>query len=150
MNLYQLIVPSESITFYAEEDKVAYACAVIIGSGKAGCKRMQGKLEYVLYTALASYNNPNEIMLQNLETELEDFVEQHKEEISKALQSFAHVSPDQRKEYDDACSQIKDPAALVDYMLDHENRNRKTQAKLVQYAWKLSEIIHRLPEEIAA
>ena len=40
---YQLITPSDPITFKAESDKIAFFCALVLGSGKAGMEREDGE-----------------------------------------------------------------------------------------------------------
>jgi hypothetical protein len=52
MNLYELVIPSDPISFYAEDEKDAYACAILIGSGKAGCKRIKGNTAIMLHYTL--------------------------------------------------------------------------------------------------
>jgi hypothetical protein len=37
MFLYEFVTPSDPITFKAENDKIAFCCALILGSGKACC-----------------------------------------------------------------------------------------------------------------
>jgi len=38
MNIYEFITPSDPITFKADDDKVAFVCAAILGKGQAGCE----------------------------------------------------------------------------------------------------------------
>lgn len=38
MNIYEFITPSDPITFKADDDKVAFTCALLLGNGKAGCE----------------------------------------------------------------------------------------------------------------
>jgi hypothetical protein len=40
MNIYEFITPSDPITFKTDSDKIAFVCALILGQGKAGCKKI--------------------------------------------------------------------------------------------------------------
>ena len=46
MNIYKFITPSDPITFKAENDKIAYACVLFLGNGKAGCENCTSKKSY--------------------------------------------------------------------------------------------------------
>jgi len=41
MNIYEFITPSDPITFKADDDKVAFTCALLLGNGKAGCTNLK-------------------------------------------------------------------------------------------------------------
>ena len=129
MQLYELIIPSEPVSFYAENDAIAFACAVLLGSGKVGCRKTNGAIVTILHTNVAFYADANSIIRENLETELEVFVETHKKEMSNAFKTFAYIKAADRKEYDDACNRIADPVALEEYKHDRENRARKSTAQ---------------------
>ncbi len=49
MNIYKFVTPSDSITFKAENDKIAYACVLFLGNGKAGCENCTSGGESTYY-----------------------------------------------------------------------------------------------------
>ena len=41
MNLYEFINISDTITFYAPDDDIAFAVAMYVGNGHSSCKRIE-------------------------------------------------------------------------------------------------------------
>ena len=97
MNLYEFIQPSDSITFYAEDDDVAFAATIIVGNAHCFANRIgeDGKTTAVEGTSLYIGKVPDEIIER-----LKHLLETRAAEIFAAFKTFAVCSPGCRKEYD--------------------------------------------------
>lgn len=97
MNLYKFIQPSDDITFYAEDDDVAFAATMIIGNGHCFAKRIgkNGEETDVEGTSFYIGKVPDEIIER-----LKNLLDTRKAEIFAAFKTFAVCSPGRRKEYD--------------------------------------------------
>ncbi len=140
MNLYEFITPSDPITFKASDDKIAYCCALILGSGQAGCRRIEPNGEgESLPTLLMFHPEPEAEMTAYLGGELSEYVEANKMAVVDCFASFAYGSVADRQTYDEATEAITDPVKLQEFKAKHEDRNRTSMSKWVQYAWKYAE-----------
>ena len=97
MSLYRFIQPSDDITFYAEDDDIAFAATMIVGNAHCFANRVgeDGKETAVEGTALYLGKVPDEIIER-----LERLLDTRKAEIFAAFKTFAVCSPGCRKEYD--------------------------------------------------
>jgi hypothetical protein len=97
MNLYEFIQPSDSITFYSEDDDVAFAATMIVGNAHCFANRVgeDGKKTAVEGTSIYIGKVPDEIIER-----LKRLLDTRKDEIFAAFKTFAVCSPGCRKEYD--------------------------------------------------
>jgi hypothetical protein len=65
------------------------------------------------------------------------YVKEHKKEISDAFLSFAYGGINQRKQYDAAIEAITDPEKLKQFKAQHEDIQRTSMSRWVNYAWNL-------------
>ena len=135
--IYELVTPSDPITFTATNDAVAYAVALYLGSGKAGCTREDGqKIDCLLLFATA--DQTTESIRVNLGMEFKDFMEANHDEAVDAFESFAYGSFDDRLQYDDAIAAITDPDKLAEFKAKHEDRKRSSMSRWVKSAWDIA------------
>lgn len=135
--LYELVTPSDPITFTAANDAVAYAVALYLGSGKAGCTREDGqKIDCLLLFATA--DQTTESIRVNLGMEFKDFMEANHDEVVAAFESFAYGSFDDRRQYDDAIAAITDAKKLAEFKAKHEDRKRSSMSRWVKSAWDIA------------
>ena len=97
MNLYEFIQPSDSITFYAEDDDVAFAATMIVGNAHCFANRVgeDGKKTAVDGTSFYIGKVPDKIIER-----LKHLLDTRKADIFSAFKTFAVCSPECRKEYD--------------------------------------------------
>ena len=142
MYTYELITPSDPITFNATDDKVAYCVTVLVAEGKAGCKRKDdtGKLKD-LGTMLFFCSNPEKEIIKVLGCKADVFLKEHKDQVCAAFASFAYTNLTGRIDYDTQLSEIASPSEQEAFKIIYENQNRSSITQWVKYAWQLSKKI---------
>jgi hypothetical protein len=140
MNIYEFVTPSDPITFKTDDDKVAYACAVVLGNGKAGCHRHDEKGNEVnLNTMLMLCADPEPVIKEDLGMSLDEFLDKNRLKMAECFLSFAYGSVSDRITYDDAMAAITDEEKRKEFKAKHEDRNRSSMSKWVKYAWQVGE-----------
>lgn len=147
--IYEVINPSDNVTFLADDDKVAYFCVVYLSEGAFGCyKKLDNGDTVNLNTMLMFHKNPIAEMQEFLGCPVEDFIEQNKEKIAECYESFSYATYESRKLYDQTVAAITDPQKLKDFKMAHEDNCRSSCSRIVMKAWNLAEgIKKRLPEQ---
>ena len=141
-NIYQFVTPSDPITFLADDDKVAFACALLLGNGKACCYRNdENGNEVNIPSMLMFVKNPEEVITEELGMDFDKFWDQNKSKIKACFNSFAYGSVQDRKTYDAAIEAITDFEKLKEFKAKHEDDNRSSMSKWVQGAWDMAEKI---------
>ena len=137
MNIYEFITPSDPITFKADDDKVAFTCALLLGNGKAGCEnKATGKS---LPTMLMFAKDPDKDIQDFIGGDFKEFLEANKPKIAECFKSFAYGSVSDRQTFDDACDAITDPEKLKEFKEKHEDKNRSSMSQWVKGAWQYGE-----------
>jgi hypothetical protein len=139
--IYEFITPSDPITFKTEDDKIAYACSVLLGSGKAGCHNKDTNVN--LGTILMFDPDPDSTIKEFLGMDFEEFIEANKLSMAECFESFAYGRVGERKNYEDALVAITDPEKAKEFKLKHEDRNRSSMSKWVQSAWRIAENLRK-------
>lgn len=133
MDIYEFITPSDPITFKADNDKIAFTCALILGSGKAGCEnKATGES---LPTMLIFSEDPDKEIVEYIGGDFKEFIEANKLKIAECFKSFAYGSVSDRQTYDDACDSITDVEKLKEFKAKHEDKNRSSLTQWVKAAW---------------
>lgn len=137
MNIYEFITPSDPITFKADDDKVAFTCALLLGNGKAGCEnKATGES---LLTMLIFAKDPDKDIQDFIGGDFKEFLEANKTMIAECFKSFAYGSVSDRQTFDDACDAITDPEKLKEFKAKHEDKNRSSMSRWVKGAWQYGE-----------
>jgi hypothetical protein len=137
--IYEFVTVSDPITFIAENDSIAWIVASLLAEGKEGCTREDGKSINTM-TAFAPESKRPEIYMEYIGTEnIGEYVKEHKKEIADAFRSFAYGSINERKQYDAAIAAITDPEKLKQFKEQHEDTQRTSMSRWVNYAWSLGE-----------
>lgn len=136
--VYELVTPSDPITFLAPDDKIALVCAVLLGNGNAGCTREDG---VDVQSMWMFHPNPMPEIEKILGEPMGDFIENQRKSIAECFQSFAYGSFSDRKQYDAAISAITDPGKLKQFKETHEDTQRTSMSKWVKAAWEMGENI---------
>ena len=139
MNIYEFITPSDPITFKADDDKVAFTCALLLGNGKAGCTNL--KTGDSIPTMLMFAKDPEKDIQDFIGGDFKEFFEGNKPKISECFKSFAYGSFSDRQSFVDACDAITDPEKLKEFKAKHEDKNRSSMSQWVKHAWRLGENI---------
>jgi hypothetical protein len=137
--IYGFITVSDPITFIAESDSIAWMVASLLGEGTAGCSREDGKNLNTVTAFLPESKRP-EIYREYIGTEdISGYAKEHKKEIADAFLSFSYGSFNQRKQYDAAIAAITDPDKLKQFKAIHEDTQRTSVSRWVNYAWSLGD-----------
>jgi len=94
MKLYELITPSDPITFYAPDNDIAEAVALFVGNGKAGLRAVDNS---EVPSTITIFGGAIDEQLERLKTA----VDNRQEEIIAAGKTFAVCTPVFREEYDE-------------------------------------------------
>lgn len=141
--IYEFITTGDAITFTSDSDKVAFACTVMVGHGKAGCKRYQGKVEVDIDGTVAATADPQRAIESRLGSTLNQFIKDNTAEMVRCLWSFAYGTKEQRVQYNQALEGLKDDGARLEYKKVHENKNRTSLTTWVIGAWELGTAIDK-------
>lgn len=137
MNVYEFITPSDPITFKADDNKVAFTCALLLGNGKAGCdNKTTGES---IPTMLMFSKEPEKEIENFIGGSLKEFIEANKQKIKECFNSFAYGSVADRQTFDDACEAITEPEKLTAFKAKHEDKNRSSMSQWVKGAWSYAE-----------
>lgn len=122
MKLYEFITPSDIITFYATNNDVAWATAIMVGGGKAGIKAVDGsdtKPSLVAFSGFGQY-----------QAEFEKVMNENTQDVLDATQTFAVVSPDKRSEFDVYTKNCTDKRLVKQW----NDRHRTSMSDWCKYA----------------
>jgi hypothetical protein len=136
-NIYELITPSDPITFKANDNKIAFFCAVLLGNGKAGCDNKT--TDESLPTMIMFSQNPDKDIADYIGCDLTKYVKANKLSIAKCFKSFAYGSVSDRETYDNACEAITNAKKLKEFKAKHEDKNRSSMSQWVKSAWQYGE-----------
>lgn len=137
--IYEFITPSDAITFKACDDAIAFAVGLIVGRGSAGVLNTETQESLNTLMFFCTEEDLVKIVSDNLNTDLETFIINNKQEIISSLNSFMYGSENERVVYDAAISAITDKTKLKEFKSAHEDRQRSSVAKWVQDAWTKGE-----------
>lgn len=148
--IYEIINPSDAVTFHAPDDTVARAVVLLIGRGMYGLEGPNGSVSCLL--AFASDVQTQQALREwfgDEESGLSRFVDQHRDEVLAALDSVQNVSCDKRKEYDDELLALLEEKREA-YRKKTESKNRTSLTCIVKHAWEMAEHVRRCRDEEGA
>jgi hypothetical protein len=143
MSLYEIINPSDCVTFHAPSDSVAVAVVLAIGEGKYGARRCEDGQDVGGLLLFATNYEVGLRLTQWLGSDFETWAEEHKAALAEALLDCATVKPEARDEYEKACARIDSLEDLLEYRGQVEDRNRSSANDIVGRAWVLGRALRR-------
>lgn len=135
--LYEMITPSDSITFYAADDLIAAFVVIAVSSGKGACVDKTGRS---VDCCLLLNKDPEKKLLKIFGCTVEEFQKAHFGKLIKALDSFAYTKLGNREFYDMMLDRQIRPNEKAAFKKLHENKQRTSINRYVQYAWQLATI----------
>jgi hypothetical protein len=127
MELYEFITPCDPITFYAQDDDIAWAIGLYVGGGKAGVDRITP--EKKLNTMLAFSGG----LSREDELKFKAIFKNRLNEIINATQSFAIAKPSERDIYDD----YTDNGSDIEKRDKWHDKKRSSLNDFCSYAWSI-------------
>ncbi len=125
--IYEIINPSDAITFRADDEKVAVALAILLGNGQYGLHREDGKKDYP-FLLFANEEQINECLkpyFNNVE-EMFEYAKDHAEDMVIAFDSVVTADKSWRIDYDKALELITDEKERQKYKDDFNDRHRSS------------------------
>jgi len=141
-NVYELINPSDKITFKTGDDKIAFFCSLYLGSGKTGAKRFDENGDEVDIPSLMLFDTePLKTAAEYLGKPFDEYLKDNEQEISECFLSFSYGGFEERRTFDDALEAITDPEKKKEFKAKHEDRNRSSMSQWVAHAWNVGEAL---------
>jgi hypothetical protein len=143
MHTYLFIVPSESITFQTDNDRIAMASCLIIGQGQAAALRIDevSGIE-IKIPSLTIFDEQASKSIENyLGMDLGKFLTENDLKIGECLATFAYTTLDNRKDFDAKFSKMKEVKDKNDFLVKHEKKNRTSMSTWVAVAWSYARAI---------
>ena len=150
MNTYEIVNPSDAVTFLAPDDQVAQAAVLLVGHGNYGLHDVtDGKSRNVPCLLLLVPPAVSENLLVEWfgPGSLVGFFDARWPEVSAALASAQNIDAAHRSDYESALSRMT-PEAAEAYRREVEDRHRSSLNEIVKYAWNLARM-ERKAKEVA-
>ena len=129
MKTWELINPSDKVTFEAPSLEVAAFCAVLL-SPHYGVRCVENESESFFEFMGAVH------VFESRWGKAADFLVSHETEIADCLDSFAYLSAGERTRYKRAIELIDDPEKRQRFRDEHEERARSSISAICKRAWK--------------
>lgn len=137
MGLYELIQPSDPITFYASDEAVARAVCLMLGDGKYGLHDEHGEnLDTILL--FCGEAQAEKRLHDWFGDDVAGFMEAKQKDIAEALESVMVVGVKERAMFELALRAIDDPAKRETFKADLKERNRSSLNDITSRAWELA------------
>lgn len=141
MELYELVTPSDAITFRAKDDKTAFMAAVLLGNGKAGCHKENGEN---IPSMMMFSRQPDKDITDYLAMPGNDWVNQNSDHLSQSLLTFQYTSLSERKDYEDQLAALPDDQKQS-FAAKWEDDHRSSMSQWVLSAWKYGHHLAKKP-----
>ena len=144
MPLYELINPSDPITFHAASDTVAFVVATWVGNGQTPAKNTETEEDVGGLFLFATEEDIAAEIKQKLGTKtIGAYISDNAEEVMQALLSFAVCDAPYRDTYDE-CVQRREAGQERDrFKLEYKERHRSSMNDFVAFAWRAAKQLQR-------
>ena len=126
--IYELINPSDAITFKTEDEKTAVATAILLGDGQYGLRREDGKNDYPFLLFVKGKEQIDEQLKPyfNGVDDLFEYTKVHAKEMVMAFDSVVTANESWRIEYEKTLELITDEAGRQKYKDEFNDRHRSS------------------------
>jgi hypothetical protein len=135
--LYELIQPSDAVTFHAPDDNVARAVCLMLGNGQYGINNEAGE-KVDAFLIFCGEEKATERLHSWFGPDVAAWMKAHEPEIAEALESVMTISTRERGMFERALSAIDDPAKRKAFRDETHDRNRSSMNNIAGRAWKLA------------
>ena len=145
--LYEIINPSDAVTFHAPDDKIARAVVLGLGGGKYGLKRWEdGKSTDVpcLLLFLPEAGVRSLLIAWFGSTDLKVFLAEHRTEIVAALESCQNVGPGKREDYEAKLAAQPTAAKRRAFAKLYEDGHRSSMNMITKFAWQSAKTVGKV------
>lgn len=140
MNLYEIVNPSDTVTFRAPDDEVARAAVLVLGNGAYGLHDVtDGQNRNVSCLLLFASKDVTEQLLVEWfgPGSLSAFLDARWAEIAAALASAQNLGAKERTVYESAIAKMTPEAAEI-YRHEVEDHYRTSLNEIVKRAWHIA------------
>jgi hypothetical protein len=137
--LYEVINPSDGITFRTDDTKIAIALATLLGEGQYGLEDENGNGDYPTMFLFMDEEQINERLKPHFNStkEMFDYVKANVDDFIKAIDSLATVDIAGRTDYEKALEHIKDEKDREKYKEWFNDKHRSSMNNIYGYALTL-------------
>lgn len=136
--LYDLINPSDAVTFYASSIEAAALATLLVGDGWYAAHALEHGSSDLDVPVLGQ--NMGSWLAERCEgASLEALLSEHKAEIADALASFCTGSADDRRLYENALEAIDDPEKRAAFVADWDDKHRSSLNQITNQAHAVAE-----------
>jgi hypothetical protein len=131
LKLYEIINPSDCVTFHAPDDATAVAVVLAVGEGSYGAKRCDDDADVGGLLLFATNAIVDAKLQEWFGCDFETWATEHEKDLADALIDCATVRPEARDLYEDACRRLDSVEDLLEYRAQVEDRNRSSASNIV-------------------
>lgn len=143
MKLYEIVNPSDPVTFHAPDDATAVGVAVCLGEGAymaSRCSDGENVGGFALFASKEQTDDLTRAWFGGLTLGEWLDVPANRSALRVALLDCATMGAGERATYDDACAALAElPDKLAAYKAGVQDRNRGSMNNIVGRAWKMAE-----------
>jgi hypothetical protein len=138
--LYEIINPSDAVTFHAPDDAIARAVTLGVGNGQYGLKRYENgkKIDVLCMLLFVSASQVEELFVEWFGSMgFKGLLAERRAEIIEALESCQNVDPDGREGYE-ALLAAQPKAKRAAFVKTYEDKHRSSMNTITKFAWASS------------
>jgi len=143
--LYEIINPSDAVTFRAPDDRIARAVALGLGNGNYGLKRCEdGKqVDVPCLLLLLPEAGARSCLIEWFgDADFKGYIAGHQAEIAEALESCQNVAPDGREGYE-ALLVAQPKAKRAAFVKRYEDKHRSSLNTITKFAWATAKAMRK-------
>ena len=144
---YELINPSDPVTFTAPNYEAAAGAVIVVGQGHYGAvlldengQKLDGKEDLEVPMFLFGYGVDEWKEKHGIES-LEDFCAEHRLDIVRTLRTFCTGKPQERKLFFSALDFIDDPAKRQKFIKEWDDKQRSSLNDITNRAYEIADAI---------
>ncbi len=149
MTLYEVINPSDDVTFRAADPKIAIGVTMVVGEGQYPLEDEKSTNYPTMF--LSGKKEDADKGLQPYFTSVEnmlEYLDAHLQETIDALESFSVVSIAGRVDFEKALEAIDDPEKRKKWREEFEDRHRSSVNNICGYAHKMTNIYKKRQSKV--
>ncbi len=126
--IYEVVNPSDAITFKTDYEKVAVATVILLGEGQYGLRREDGKKDYPFLLFVKGQEQINEHLKPyfNSVHEMFEYTKVHAKQIAEAFDSVVTADESWHIEYEKTLELLSDEAERQRYKDEFNDRHRSS------------------------
>ena len=143
MKLYEIVNPSDCVTFEAPDDATAVAVVLSIGEGAYGARRCEDGQDVGGLLLFATNAVVEAKLMEWFGCDFETWANAHRADLAEALLDCATVKPEARHLYEEGMRRQDSVEELQEYRALVEDRNRTSMSDIVGRAWVMGRELRR-------